>query len=227
MCTAKFSIHTHASRKHSSPSRSYLWGHLCREKRAKLKSNFSHYGRTYHFKSRDGRPCRWKNQRWGIWAPADAASFGPSASEPQPECRSPAFPPSHRPPRTASDDTEGWSRTCLENQNLQSAIRRNRSIHQWERFGPTWVVSAAPSRVASHPATLVDGHCPAVPLIPLQRVRRQVTHLQLCKIPLEVTEWHPGKMSDDEVAVFSGVLWTKMLRWFYVPELTWLHSLFL
>lgn len=114
-----------------------------------------------------------------------------------------------------------------ESRNLQTAVRRNRSIHQWERFRPTWVVSAAPCRVASHPATLVDGHRPTVPLVPLQRVGRQVTHLQLCEIPLEVTEWHPGRMSDDEVAIFAGVIWKKKLRWFYVPELTWLHSLFL
>lgn len=142
-------------------------------------------------------PCRWKNQWWGIWAPAAAASFGPSASEPRRQCRSPACPPSRPPPHTASDDTEGWSRMCLANKREQLAIRRVRTNNKSERFRPTGVVPAAPSRAASHPATLVHRHRPAVPLVTLQRVGRQVAHLQLCEIPLEVAEWHPERTSDD------------------------------
>lgn len=59
--------------------------------------------------------------------------------------------------------------------------------------GRTGVVSAAAGGVASHPATLVDRHRPAVPLLALQRVGRQVAHLQLCEVSLEIIERHPGR----------------------------------
>lgn len=58
---------------------------------------------------------------------------------------------------------------------------------------PTWEVPAAASRAASHPATLVDRHRPAVSFITLQCVGRQVTHLQLCEVPLEIIKRHPGR----------------------------------
>lgn len=59
--------------------------------------------------------------------------------------------------------------------------------------GPTWEIPATASRVASNPATLVDRHRPTVSLIALQCVGRQVTHLQLCEIALEVFKRHPER----------------------------------
>lgn len=56
---------------------------------------------------------------------------------------------------------------------------------------PTWEVPASASRAASHPATLIDRHRPTVSLIALQRVRGQVTHLQLGEVPLEIVKGHP------------------------------------
>lgn len=84
-----------------------------------------------------------------------------------------------------------------------------------EMFSPTWVVSAASGRAAPHPATLVDGHRPAVPLLTLQCVGRQVAHLQLGEIPLKIVERHPARKSDDKLQSvvkqvkqdFSGRAW--------------------
>lgn len=55
----------------------------------------------------------------------------------------------------------------------------------------TWEVPAAARRAASHPATLVDRYRPAMSFITLQSVRRQVAHLQLCEVPLEIIKRHP------------------------------------
>lgn len=65
--------------------------------------------------------------------------------------------------------------------------------HKLKNLGPTWEIPAAASRAASHPATLVDRHRPAVSLLALQRVGRQVTHLQLCEVALEVIKRHPER----------------------------------
>lgn len=76
---------------------------------------------------------------------------------------------------------------------------------------PTWKVPAAAGRAASHPATLVDRHRPAVPLVFLQRVRRQVAHLQLCEELLEIIKGHPGGKRLWRRLVAQGYL-TKLLR---------------
>lgn len=55
-----------------------------------------------------------------------------------------------------------------------------------EQTGGTWVVPAAPSRAASHPATLVHRNRPLVNLIVLQGVRGEVTDLDLSVVLLEV-----------------------------------------
>lgn len=60
-----------------------------------------------------------------------------------------------------------------------------------KRTKPTWEVPTATSRASSHPATLVDRHCPGVSFIPLQRVGGQVAHLQLAEILLEISKGHP------------------------------------
>ncbi len=56
----------------------------------------------------------------------------------------------------------------------------------------TWVVPAAPSRAASHPATFVHGNRPLVDLIVLQSIRGEITDLNLCVILLKVLKRHPG-----------------------------------
>lgn len=60
-------------------------------------------------------------------------------------------------------------------------------------LGPTWEIPATASRVAYHPATLIDRHRPTVPLIALQGVWCQVAHLQLCEVALEVFKRHPER----------------------------------
>lgn len=60
-------------------------------------------------------------------------------------------------------------------------------------LGPTWEIPATASRVAPNPAALVDRHRPTVSLLTLQSVGRQVAHLQLCKVALEVFKRHPER----------------------------------
>ena len=64
----------------------------------------------------------------------------------------------------------------------------------------TWEVPAAPCGAASHPAALVHRHAPAVPLVALQCVGREVTHLQLGVAILEALKGHPveGKKRREE-----------------------------
>lgn len=62
-----------------------------------------------------------------------------------------------------------------------------------EKYGCTWVVSAASCRAASHPASLVHRHRPLVDLVILQGVRGEVADLDLCVVLLEILKWHPTK----------------------------------
>lgn len=119
---------------------------------------------------------------------------------------------------------------------LKLASRGSKSI-KGETFSPTWEVSAASGRAAPHPAALVDGHRPAVPLLALQRVGRQVAHLQLCEVPLEILERHPGRESDHKWLpvvkhlIFLDVLgrptrtrWTPQSVSLGFPDLRWKWS---
>lgn len=78
--------------------------------------------------------------------------------------------------------------------------------------GPTWEIPATASRVASNPATLVDRHSPTVSLITLQSVRRQVTHLQLGEVALEVFKRHPESESEWKHSLANGLWWLESLE---------------
>lgn len=56
----------------------------------------------------------------------------------------------------------------------------------------TWVVPAAPSGAAPHPAAFVHRNGPLVDLVVLQSVGRQVADLDLRVVLLEVLEGHPA-----------------------------------
>lgn len=95
--------------------------------------------------------------------------------------------------------------TKASHQDIQSRIRYDCRCDA-KNPRPTWEIPATASRVASHPAALVDRHGPAVPLVALQGVGRQVTQLQLCEVALEVFERHPEREGERKTIVSEGSL---------------------
>lgn len=146
---------------------SYLFWHLQRKQGSKM----SNWQRVKYGCECKSLPHKWKIQWWGIWLQHGAASSDLSASEPPQLCRVPAL-PRGRPLRTAAAGIEGWSKMCLENALVSNSLLD--LIHFNNQKGkqtPAWKISAATSRAAPHPATLVDWHRPALSLVTRESIR--------------------------------------------------------
>lgn len=168
---------------------------------------------------RSRTPHKWRIRWWTGWLPSCALSACSSASEPPRRCSPLRCPRGRRPPPADGGGTEGWSRTCLQISQVAVlailflwATTETPPPPPWSSSSVcgkkcdwgTWVVPAASSGAAPHPATFVHWNRPLVNLIVLQGVGGEVTDLDLGVVLLEVLEWHPRRRKE-EIGTFLDV----------------------